>query len=65
MIYLIFIVLYKLMKYLNLLPDDIIDYIYTLIYFTQSPFLISDIKHYFIYKLATNLEPPLDFYIFF
>ena len=38
------------MKYLNLLPDDIIDYIYTLIYFTQSPFLISDIKHYFNIK---------------
>lgn len=44
------------MKYLNLLPDDIIDYIYTLIYFTQSPFLISDIKHYFnIKKLIINI----------
>ncbi len=34
------------MKYLDLLPDDIIDYIYTLIYFTQPSFLISDIKNY-------------------
>lgn len=36
MIYLIFIVLYKLMKYLNLLPDDIIDYIYFNIFYSIS-----------------------------